>query len=68
MSEWIESLKWGWAWEMTAATFVFMAVVVIAVHVLMKVLFCEHESDGKVYTSCPPKKKCIKCGEHYDHD
>ena len=26
---------------------------------------CEHESDGAIYTSMPPKQKCVKCGEFY---
>lgn len=26
---------------------------------------CQHESDGLVYTSYPPKLKCGKCGEFY---
>lgn len=26
---------------------------------------CSHESDGNIYTSCPPQNKCIKCGEFY---
>lgn len=26
---------------------------------------CEHESDGIMYTSNPPKLKCKKCGEFY---
>jgi hypothetical protein len=26
---------------------------------------CNHESDGMIYTSNPPKNKCKKCGEFY---
>lgn len=26
---------------------------------------CEHEPDGRVYTSMPPKWRCVKCGEYY---
>ncbi len=26
---------------------------------------CQHESDGMIYTSIPPKNKCKKCGEFY---
>jgi hypothetical protein len=27
--------------------------------------YCEHESDGLIYTSNPPKNKCVKCEEFY---
>ena len=27
--------------------------------------YCEHVSDGLIYTSNPPKLKCKKCGEFY---
>lgn len=27
--------------------------------------YCEHESDGNIYTSLPPKMKCVKCKEFY---
>lgn len=27
---------------------------------------CNHESDGMIYTSNPPKQKCIKCKEFYN--
>lgn len=26
---------------------------------------CNHESDGLIYTSNPPKNKCVKCKEFY---
>ena len=26
---------------------------------------CQHENDGMVYCSNPPKYKCLKCGEFY---
>lgn len=29
------------------------------------IIECEHEPDGNIYTSNPPKNKCKKCGEFY---
>jgi hypothetical protein len=29
----------------------------------MIINYCEHESDGNIYWSNPPKSKCTKCGK-----
>jgi hypothetical protein len=39
--------------------------IIIKIQSMIDNYKCNHESDGLIYTSNPPKNKCVKCREFY---